>query len=234
MSFTITSSMTLGDIVTKFPQAADIFKKHKIDFCCGGNRSLAEALQEKNLKENEILQALNEGYAKMETMNTDTVNWQEIGSADLIDHIVQTHHAYLNEELPQLGQLVTKVYRVHGPNHPHLAKVYNYYHDLSKELVEHLIKEEEAIFPLVKEYEAEPSTEKLEKIKSAINELEAEHDKAGDLLKLIREVTNDFTLPPDACMTYTLTYQRLENLESDMFNHVHKENNILFPRYLNK
>ncbi len=234
MSLTITSTMNVGDIVTQYPQAADLFKKYKIDFCCGGNRPLHDAVLEKNLNEDEIVQALNEGYEKMQAMNTETTNWQEVSSADLIDHVMQTHHAYLTDELPMLGQLVTKIYRVHGSGHPELGEVYNHFHDLSKELMEHIIKEDEVIFPLIKSYEADPSSEKLEEVKAAITELEKEHDHAGDLLKLIREITNDYELPADACMTYTTTFQRLEALESDMFIHVHKENNILFPRFLNQ
>ncbi|HHY73981.1 MAG TPA: iron-sulfur cluster repair di-iron protein [Bacillus bacterium] len=234
MSFTITSTMSVGEIVTQFPQAADIFKRYKIDFCCGGNHSLTEALAEKNLNEEEILEELNTAYTKMKAMNTETTNWQEVSSSDLIDHVKETHHAFLNNELPMLGQLVTKIYRVHGPNHGYLADVYNHYHDLSKELMEHVIKEDEIVFPLIKSYEENPSSEKLEEVKAAIIELEKEHDKAGDLLKAIRELTNDYELPADACMTYTTTFQRLEALEADMFIHVHKENNILFPRYLNK
>ncbi|MEC1740302.1 iron-sulfur cluster repair di-iron protein [Schinkia azotoformans] len=234
MSLIITSTMNVGDIVTQYPQAADLFKKYKIDFCCGGNRPLHDAVLEKNLNENEIVQALNEGYEKMQAMNTETTNWQEVSSADLIDHVMQTHHAYLTDELPMLGQFVTKIYRVHGSNHSELGEVYNHFHDLSKELMEHIIKEDEVIFPLIKAYEADPTSEKLEEVKAAITELEKEHDHAGDLLKLIREITNDYELPVDACMTYTTTFQRLEALESDMFIHVHKENNILFPRFLNK
>lgn len=233
MSLTITSTMNVGDIVTQYPQAADLFKKHKIDFCCGGNRPLHDAVAEKNLNEDEIVQALNEGYQKMLAMNTESTNWAEVSSADLIDHVMQTHHAYLNDELPMLGQLVTKIYRVHGPSHSELGDVYNHFHDLSKELMEHIIKEDQVIFPLIKSYEADPSSEKLEEVKAAITELEKEHDHAGDLLKLIREITNDYELPADACMTYTTTFQRLEALEADMFIHVHKENNILFPRFLN-
>lgn len=233
MSLTITSTMTVGDIVTHFPQAADLFKKYRIDFCCGGNRPLHEAVTEMTLNEEEILEALNTAYTKMQEMNTETINWQEVSSADLIDHVMQTHHAFLADELPMLGQLVTKIYRVHGANHPYLGDVYNHYHDLSKELMEHIIKEDQVIFPSIKSYEADPTPEKLEEVKAAIIELEKEHDKAGDLLKLIRELTNDYTLPADACMTYTTTFQRLEALEADMFIHVHKENNILFPRFLN-
>ena len=234
MSLTITSTMTVGDIVTHFPQAADLFKKYKIDFCCGGNRPLTEAIEEKNLNEAEIVQSLNEGYIKMQAMNTEATNWQDVKSAELLDHVAQTHHAFLYDELPQLGQLVTKIFRVHGTNHPYLADVYNNYHDLSKELMEHIIKEDQVIFPLIKSYESDPTEEKLKEVIVAITELESEHDKAGDLLKLIRDLTSDYTLPADACTTYTLTFQRLENLEADMFIHVHKENNILFPRYLNK
>lgn len=232
-ALTITSTMNVGDIVTQFPQAADLFKKYRIDFCCGGNRPLIDVIKEKSLNEESILEEINSAYSKMQSMNTNTTNWQDASDSEIIDNVIQKHHAFLTEELPQLSQFVTKVYRVHGMSHPHLADVYNKFHDLKKELMEHLIKEEQIVFPLIKEYENDPSDEILNKVKEAITELEAEHDKAGDLLKQIRDLTNDYTLPPGACMTYTLTYQRLEALESDMFEHVHKENNILFPRFTN-
>ncbi|WP_102347918.1 iron-sulfur cluster repair di-iron protein [Bacillus sp. Marseille-P3661] len=232
MLLKINSEMNVGDIVTAFPQAADLFKKYRIDFCCGGNQPLKEVIKEKELNEQEIVDQLNDSYSKAQTQNGNEVNWSDASNLKIIDHVIHTHHAFLNEELPQLGQFVTKVYRVHGMNHPHLAEVYNKYHDLKKELIEHLIKEEQSVFPLIKDYDENPSSDKLESLKKAIIELESEHDQAGDLLKQIRELTNDFTLPPGACMTYTLTYQRLEALETDMFTHVHLENNILFPRIL--
>ncbi|WP_017753508.1 iron-sulfur cluster repair di-iron protein [Calidifontibacillus oryziterrae] len=233
MNTPLNSAMNVGDIVTKFPQAADIFKKLRIDFCCGGNRPLSEAIQERKLNEETIIEELNAAYLKMVAMNADTANWSDMSSNDIIDHVAQTHHAFLYDELPQLGQFVTKIYRVHGVNHPHLADVYHHFHDLSKELMEHIIKEDEIIFPLIKAYVSNPTEEARGKVTTAITELENEHDKAGDLLKQIRSLTNDYTLPAGACMTYTLTYQRLEALESDMFEHIHKENNILFPRFLN-
>ncbi|GGK37009.1 iron-sulfur cluster repair di-iron protein [Caldalkalibacillus thermarum] len=224
----------VGDIVTIYPQASDIFKAHRIDFCCGGDRPLGEVLEEKNLNEEEILNRLNEGYAQKQTHDQQQTNWMEASYRDIIRHIIDTHHAYLYRELPQLSQYVTKVFRVHGPDRPELADVHRLFHTLKTELEQHALKEEEHVFPLIQAYEENPTPEARQKLIKGIAELEDEHDTAGDILKQLRDLTSDFQPPEGACMTYQMTYQRLEELESDMFEHVHLENNILFKRILNE
>lgn len=131
-------------------------------------------------------------------------------------------------ELPQLSTYVTKVYRVHGAKHPELEEVYKLFHELKMELEQHAIKEEEQVFPLIKAYEKEPDSVPLDRINDMIKELEQEHDETGRLLKELRKVTDDYTLPSGACNTYTLP--KLEAVESETFHHVHLENHILFPR----
>ncbi|MGO4890037.1 iron-sulfur cluster repair di-iron protein [Anaerobacillus sp. MEB173] len=226
------STSKVSDIVTKLPKASDILKSYRIDFCCGGNRALSEAIEERKLNEEEVLAKLNQAYYDAEAYSQNVVKWDEVGYSELIDHIVNKHHAYLTEELPELSMYVTKIARVHGDSHPELLRVHQLYHDLKTELEQHLIKEENQSFPLIKKFDEERTAENLANASRVIDALESEHDDAGAILKELREITNDYLLPPGACRTYTLTFNRLEELESDLFEHIHLENNILFPRVL--
>lgn len=225
-----TETSKTGDIVTQFPMASQIFKKYKIDFCCGGDRPIGEALEQKQLDKEEVLQQINELYQASKSENKKQINWAEQDYGTLIDHVLNVHHAYLNQALPELAAFVKKVYRVHGQHRPELAEVFSLFNQLKMELEHHLIQEEEMIFPKVKEYEQAPSQTKLEEIVQAIEVLEREHERSGNLLHELRKVTNDYILPEGACNTYRLTYLKLEELESDLFEHIHLENNILFPR----
>jgi regulator of cell morphogenesis and NO signaling len=226
------SSTIVSDIVTTLPRASDVLKQYRIDFCCGGKRPLSDAVQEKGLNEEEVLNKLNQLYEQTQTDNEQDINWNEATCSELIDQIVYKHHAYLSEELPQLSPYVTKILRVHGPQHKELADVHQLFHQMKTELEQHTIKEENEIFPLILKYEKNPSSELLAQLTLSIKELEEEHETAGDILKKLRDVTRDYQLPEGACMTYRLTFKRLEDLESDLFHHIHLENNILFPRLL--
>ncbi|GGJ70227.1 regulator of cell morphogenesis and NO signaling [Anoxybacillus voinovskiensis] len=230
METMFTAQSTVGEIVAMFPKASDLFKTYKIDFCCGGNRSLAAALAEKNLPIEDILHQLQTMY--QQSLEKVEKNWLEASYTELIDHIIQKHHRFLMEELPQLSPYVTKVLRVHGPEQPHLVQVHKLFNDLKTELEQHLMKEETKAFPLIIQFEQHPTKENEQAMKQVIEELVAEHDTAGDIMKEIRQITNDFTPPFDACGTYRLVYNRLEALEEDLFTHIHLENNILFPRIL--
>ncbi|WP_028782574.1 iron-sulfur cluster repair di-iron protein [Thalassobacillus devorans] len=227
---TFTREHTPADIVNIYPKASDLFKKNRIDFCCGGDRPLGEVFDEKKIDESMILHQLNEEYTDWKTKGNESPSWDSVSNTELVDHIVYTHHAYLNDELPALGQFVTKIYRVHGANHPHLKELHRLYNELKVELESHLIKEEMEVFPLVKQYDLEPSEELRQQIHEANGGLEEEHDHAGDLLKEIHNLTNGFELPDGACNSYQITYKRLAELEADTFQHIHLENNILFKR----
>lgn len=225
-----TREHTAGEIVKEYPKASDLFKQYRIDFCCGGNRPLTEVLVEKGIDEEAFLMQLNGSFIDWQEKGNQATNWEEAPYTNLIDHIVETHHAFLVEELPALGQFVTKIYRVHGNSHPELKDVHQLYHTLKTELEQHLIKEEDDIFPLVKQYEKNPTAELRDQILEANSSLEDEHDAAGDIIKKLREITGDFIPPADGCSSYRITYQRLAELEEDLFQHIHLENNILFPR----
>lgn len=222
----------VGAIVSKFPKASDLFKQYRIDFCCGGNRSLKDAASGPNLDAEAILAELNHLY-ETSTQTTD-IDWTTASYTDLVNHIVNRYHAYLNENLPNLSAYATKILRVHGAGHPELREVHQLFHQLKMELEQHTIKEETEVFPLILQYDETKDEALRDTIVAKLEELEAEHDGAGDILKKLRDVTDDFTPPADGCTSYRLTFQLLEELESDTFEHVHLENNILFPRLANR
>jgi regulator of cell morphogenesis and NO signaling len=227
MEPTFHSSTIIKDIVTRMPKASGILRNYKIDFCCGGNRPIREAIIENKLEENEVLTRLNETYLQQQTEPTQEFSAGQASNRELIEYIVQTHHTYLNNVLPELSQYVTKILRVHGSSHPELNDVYQLFHEMKMELDQHMIQEEEGVFPLILRYE-------LPAINHTIETLIDDHQAVGNLLKQLRKVTLDYRLPEGACTTYTVTYRKLEELEADLFQHIHLENNVLFPRVNNQ
>lgn len=219
------------DIVNIFPQSSDLFKRNRLDFCCGGNRPLSEAALEQNLDVPELMNQLEELYKKHNGTAENMEVWTDTDSEELIEHIKNKYHRELEEELKMLSPYVTKVAKVHGERHDELLKVYELFYELKKELLEHTAKEEATVFPLLLELESADDGKRAGII-AEIEELEKEHDHAGSILKQLREITEDFNPPIDACGTYRLVYKRLEALESHTFMHVHLENNILFPRFI--
>lgn len=226
MSFT--AEHTPADIVKQYPHASDLFKENKIDFCCGGDVSLKEQFAKHDVDGEVILEELNGSFDRWKEDGNVAKDWDAVPVEELIDHISSRHHEYLKRELPALGEFVAKINRVHGGAHPHLQDLSRVYNEFRKEMEEHTIKEEAEVFPLIKEYIVNPSQELLEKIRIANGGLEDEHDAAGDLLKEMREITNGFQLPPGACGSYRVTYDRLAEMETDTFQHIHLENNVLF------
>jgi regulator of cell morphogenesis and NO signaling len=232
MTFTITADSLVRDIVNELPKASDIFKKNRIDFCCGGNIPLSQAAEQNELNLDNIIEELKVIFEKYENKEKNVDVWTDSNSHTIINHVITNYHRVSEEELAMLSPYVTKVSRVHGEHHPELVKMNELFYEFKKELLDHMVKEEEIVFPLIKQLADGTAANPAEAIKMIV-ELEKEHDHAGELLRQIRAVTSDFSLPLDACGTYRLVYARLEALESLTFMHVHLENNILFPRYLN-
>lgn len=230
MSHVFQASDQIGAIVSALPKAVDVFTRHKIDFCCGGQRQLSTAIADQGLATETILTELDQAYAEAEKLREPGRDWRTARLSDLIDHIVNTHHAFLNTTLPELSQLTTTILRVHGANHKELAKVHRLFHSLKLELEQHLITEEEEVFPLVKQFESTESRQALDQAIAKVEQLESEHEGAGDILKQLREITEDYAVPPDGCGTFERTYDLLQQLEGDLFRHIHLENNILHPR----
>lgn len=232
MKQVFTGEQKLGDIVSRFPKASEIFKEYQIDFCCGGNRSLSEAAKKQNVSEEKILETLNQAFNEIAAVEKNDIDWTVEPDSKLIDHIINTHHAYLQVELPKISELTAKILRAHGSRHgEELTKVFKLFGSLRMELEQHLIKEEEVEFPMIKQYEKAPCPELHTKALRVMKELECEHQGAGDILKELRKVTNNYELPYDACPTYELAFGKLMQLEADLFEHIHLENNILFPRF---
>ncbi len=227
---TVHPDQPLGEIVAAFPTAALIFKKYRIDFCCSGDRPLALAVEAKKLNVQDVIKELDEAYAAEAERKDRGVDWQSVDYASLVDHVVHTHHAYLKQELGGIAEFTNRIRNVHGSRHPELVRLDELFRQVRAELESHMQKEEAQIFPLVKQYAADGSRQALADAVKTIDELEAEHSAVGELLEEMRVITSDYALPPDACRSYTVTFQKLEELEDDMFQHIHLENNIMFPR----
>ncbi|TYP76476.1 iron-sulfur cluster repair di-iron protein [Paenibacillus methanolicus] len=227
---TIQGGQLVGDIVAVYSQASNVFKTYGIDFCCGGQVTVAEAALKRKLNEEELLARLNQ--ACTEARPSWPLDWQqdERKLTKLMAHITRNHHDYLRDELPVLRDFVDKVARVHGDDHPELLTLRNLYHQLAEELLTHIDKEEQLLFPAIRNAEAEDSGPALKLAQELLGTLENEHDGAGELLRRMREATRDYELPAGACRTYSLAFRKLEELEEDMFTHIHLENNLLFPQ----
>lgn len=230
MGRVINEKQSLGEIVSIFPGAAETFNRYKIDYCCGGHDTLAGALDEMKIDYNTILVELNNEYEKFIKSNSEYKDWRQEKPSTLINHLVQTHHEFTKKQLREIDVLLFKVLKVHFQHHSEeLLKVHRYFGSLKIELEEHLIKEEEILFPLIEEYEITKDASILYEINHLTKDTEDEHEAAGNILKELEKVTRDFNAPEDACTTFKLVYTKLHDLEKDLFIHIYLENSVLFP-----
>ena len=231
---TLTPTKTVGEIAAELPNATREFEKLGIDYCCGGSRTLGEACTEANISIDAALARLEKSRAS--TPSGENTAWQNQLLADLIGHIISTHHAFVREETTRIEALTAKVVGVHGKNHPELLEVQEIFSALAGELNVHLMKEEQVLFPYVVRMEesvlaGEPAPPAMfGTVMNPVRMMMQEHDGAGDALRSLRSVTNDYKIPDDACISYRTLYQALQGFESDLHQHIHLENNILFPR----
>ncbi|MHA6253263.1 iron-sulfur cluster repair di-iron protein [Oceanobacillus sp. CAU 1775] len=227
---TFTIEQTPAEIVKVYPKASDLFNKHQINFCCKGDRPLADVLPEKKLDEKLLLSELNTSYERWSKEENEVIDWDTLPLTKITNHIFDKHHTYLYEELAPIGQFVTKVARVHGAEHAHLKDLFELFHTFKAKIEEQMADEEADVFPLIEAYEKNPTEELKEKIQSANAKLIKEREEQTEILDKIREVTNNFTLPQGACNSYRITYARLEELTKETYEHIHLENNVLFKR----
>jgi regulator of cell morphogenesis and NO signaling len=223
---------TVGQLVVDRPGRARVFEKFGIDYCCGGKKPLRLAIAEKKLVPETVLEALDrEGKAAAAT-NAAPLNLATASMTDLCDHIERTHHAYLKEELPRLRYLTHKVGSRHGEHRPALVELYQTFLQFYDELMQHMAKEEQILFPICRRMDSlEPlPANACGSVNNPIAVMIKEHDDAGDALKKFRDLTDNYSLPADACTTYRALFDSLQQLERDMHQHVHTENNILFPK----
>lgn len=223
----VSAEMTVSDLVVERPSRSRVFEELGIDYCCGGGVPLAEACAGAGLEPDEVLAELERRDAGQ---TADEAGLARMGLGEMVDHIVETHHAYLREELPRLGFLVDKVAKAHGNAHPELLELRGVFEKLRTELEEHTEKEERVLFPACRELERGKSIFPFGSVKGLIATMMAEHVEAGGYLSRIRELTWDYDLPKDACNTYRAMLDGLAELERDTHYHVFKENSILFPK----
>ena len=226
---------TLGQIAAKDLRKAQIFKKYGLDFCCGGKKTVKEACKEKGLDVTKIEQELQQADKMPASRPLPYNDW----SLDFLsDYIVNTHHSYVQKNLPDIRAYAEKVMKVHGNRHPELLPIYQLVEEVNAELTAHMVKEEKVLFPFIKELVAASNSAQplhaahFGSVQNPINMMEMEHEIVGKNLAQIRELTNNYSLPEDACASYSLLYRMLDEFEEDLHLHVHLENNILFPKAL--
>jgi regulator of cell morphogenesis and NO signaling len=219
---------TVGQLVAEEPSRGPILERLGIDYCCGGKRTLAEASAAQKLDPQAVLAALQAGA---DAPGPVEKNWSQAALTELADHIEATHHAYLRAELPKLSERGEQVLRVHGANHPELAEVRDVFQALRAELEAHMEKEEFILFPMIRDLEAgQGHVFHCGSLRNPIGVMEAEHEAAAEALAKLRRLTADYTPPGDACSSFRSLLAGLAAFDADLHQHVHKENNILFPR----
>jgi regulator of cell morphogenesis and NO signaling len=206
-----------------------VFEKYNLDFCCKGKRSLEIACREKNLESRAIADEI-EGMQQLNPFN----DFNSFSLTQLVEYIVSTHHAYTKKELVQIFAYLQKISSKHGERHAELYRIFETFAALKEELEMHMRKEELILFPRIEELDnaTGQSNELSMSIEAPITVMEDEHQHAGDLMEKIRTYSSNYTPPEDACTTYRLTFAALQALEKDLHQHVHLENNILFPKAL--
>ena len=223
---------TLGAIVAASPALARVFEKLGLDYCCGGKQSLAAACQRQGLDPQSVALTLEAAAAVVDTPTAE-VDAAAMTLTQLADHIEQTHHTYLKAELPRLVEMAGRVSRKHGWRDERLLEVYQGVVALTEEMFQHMQKEEVILFPLVRQIDAGAAGGfHCGSIANPIRVMEAEHESAGRVTARLRELTGGFTPGPDACNTHRALLAGLAEFEADLHRHVHKENNVLFPRAL--
>jgi regulator of cell morphogenesis and NO signaling len=229
----IVETETLGQMASRHPRSISVFKKYGLDFCCGGRKTIADACAEKGLDlikvEHELLHAEKRHFIRPLPCNSWSLDF-------LCEYIVNTHHSYVKSALPELELYAKKVADVHSGDYPELKEIYNLVVMMASEMTEHMLKEEEIVFPyisgLVNDGNKKSHTEdlRLASGQKPIELMEMEHEQVGRWLHEIRTLTKNYTLPVGACTSYKSLYKLLEEFEEDLHQHVHLENNILFAK----
>lgn len=225
---------TVRELALESSAATRVFERLGIDYCCGGDKPLGEACHSANLSIELVQQELDS--AKQESQAGGKRDWQREPLSELVAHISTTHHKFVRSEIVRLGPLFEKVCRVHGKNHPELLHIQVLFRGLAQELTSHLMKEEMMLFPYIVRMEeaviqGEPALPApFGSVANPVAMMEHEHDSAGDALRAIHASSKGYTAPEGACASYQALYQALAEFEADLHQHIHLENNILFPR----
>lgn len=229
----ITSDTKVGDLAAANPSATRLLEEAGVDYCCGGQKSLHDACLHAGASEEEILARLRQNQS---AVGEDDRNWLSAPLAELTEHIRSKHHSYVREAVRRIQPLAAKVTGKHGANHPELADVEALFSEVASEMIAHMQKEERILFPYIEAVErAAQGKESIEKpffqtVRNPVHMMMQEHDASAAVVRKIREKSADYAPPADACASYQALYRELQEFETDLHQHVHLENNILFPR----
>ena len=221
------------EVALSNPGARRILEDAGVDYCCGGGKSLQEACLHADVSAEEILQRLRQNS---ELVGPEETEWTSAPLADLTRHIRERHHRYVREAIPRVRALLTKVRETHGAKRREIEEIEKLFGDVAHEMLMHMQKEEQILFPYIDALERsangngpiEPPF--FQTVRNPIHAMMKEHDAARDLVKQIRTASGEYAVPEDACTSYKAAYQELREFEADLHQHVHLENNILFPR----
>ena len=230
----INSQTTVREVALQLPQSTRVFETLKIDYCCGGNQPLAQACASAGIDVDNVMQML----AEVTQSTSPVLDFQNLPLTELITHILDTHHVFTKLEMDRLQLLADKVLAAHGGNHPELVHLEELVTRLCADLKPHMFKEEQVLFPYILAM-TEAAAQKravpfapFGTVNNPVRMMMREHDTAGEILRELRALTSDYTVPADACISYQTLYQALENFEKDLHQHIHLENNVLFPKAL--
>jgi len=229
----MTEKSIIGELVAEDYRTASVFKKHKIDFCCQGNRTIGEACDKNKVDPAGFLKDLETARHTADSGHQDFQNWP----IDLLaDYIEKKHHSYVEEKTQEIVPFLYKVARVHGVRHPELLKIEAEFQEAKGALAAHMKKEEFILFPFIRKMvQAEKDGKALDPphfgtVENPVAMMKHEHDVEGERFRTIASLSNDYTPPEDACNTYRVTFALLKEFEEDLHMHIHLENNILFPK----
>lgn len=221
------SERTVGELAVEMPISIRVFESWKIDYCCGGKTPLPEAVEAAG----KSVEAFVEELEKLSTGSSEGRDWQKDTLTEMSAAIVSTYHAFTREELATFQPLAAKVHSVHGDRRPELAEVKKLVGELSGDMLPHMLKEEQVLFPYVEQMEkGQPTTPFFGTVRNPVRMMMLEHDRVGELLARLREITEEFTPPESACFSYRELYRRLAEFETLTHEHIHVENNLYFPR----
>lgn len=228
------TTKTVREIALEMPITTRVFEEFKIDYCCGGRKPFLEACRNVGANPEAVLEKIG---AVLETSQIHDFDWLKDSTLiELIRYIERVHHTYTKDELASLPPLMAKVANRHGENHKELAELQGLFDELCSDLAPHLTKEEDILFPYIEQLERSEDNSGsapmscFGTVQNPIRMMTIEHDTVGDILKRMRAVSSDYTLPEGACPSYTALFDRLESFERDLHQHIHLENNLLFPR----
>jgi len=238
MNYTFTDKTSVGEIVAHHPETRRVFELFGIDYCCSGSTTLEDAVARRGVPLDALRSALDDAIRATPAQPVER-NWLDASLSELVDFIEETHHMFLKQEMPRLYGLFIKVLQANGSQHGEILVPLEEIFELLKAEIElHVFKEEHILFPYIRKAElyAEGRGPKpefhLPSLESPVRQMQYEHDDADVALRRMRQITSNYTLPKDASEDFRALYDGLQAVEDDIHQHVHLENNILFPRAL--